>query len=376
MTDPRVARLARLLTEYSARIQPGDRVLIEAEIQAEPLARELYRTILEAGGHPYLMASFGGQAVGYSGLDDVFFSYASPEQLKAPNPFFEHAYSQFESRIRIHSLANTKMLTNVDPAKMKIRRTAMSTILKYQVERGAADEFKWVTTQFPTAAYAQEAEMSLPEYEDFLYTACHVSEDVADPVEKWEAVRTEQNRIIEQLKGGELIHVRSPHCDFQVSVAGRKFLNAAGLHNMPDGEIFTGPVEDSAQGWVEFTYPTAAAGRMVSGARLEFEAGRVVEASAERGQDHLLSALDTDEGARYLGEFAIGLNEGIQRHTRNILLDEKIGGSFHMALGAGYPETGSVNKSAIHWDLICDLHHDSEITLDGEVVYRNGKFIV
>lgn len=376
MSDPRVVRLARLLTEYSAHIEPGDRVLLEAEIAAEPLVRELYRTVLQAGGHPFLMASFGGQAVAYSGLDDVFLAHASSDQLQARNPFFELAYREFESRIRIHSSANTKLLSNIDSANVKERRAATSSILESQFERGAAKEFKWVTTQFPTAAYAQEAEMSFAEYEDFLYTACHVSMDVEDPVAQWEQIKDEQDRIIEALTGGEQFHVRSPHCDFSVSVAGRKFVNACGEYNMPDGEIFTGPVEDSAEGWVEFTYPTVAQGRLVSGVRLEFETGRVIQASATSGEDFLLAALEADNGSRYLGEFAIGLNEGIQTSTRNILFDEKIGGSFHMALGAGYPETGSVNKSAIHWDMICDLHHDSEIAMDGQVVYQNGKFVI
>jgi aminopeptidase len=221
---------------------------------------------------------------------------------------------------------------------------------------------------------AQEAEMSLSEYEDFVYRAC--MPDMDDPVGYWKKISAEQQRIVDWLKGKEKVHVIARETDLYLSIAGRKFINCDGIFNMPDGEVFTGPVEDSANGHVYFSYPAIEAGREVTGIRLWFEKGKVVKATAEKNEEFLLKTLDTDEGSRYLGEFAIGTSEGIQKFTHEILFDEKIGGSFHMALGAGYPETGSKNKSAIHWDMVCDLRQGGEIWVDGQLLYRNGKFVI
>jgi|Deesub1362A_J573_1020465.scaffolds.fasta_scaffold09215_2 aminopeptidase len=371
--DLHVERLARVLVEYSARIGKGDRVLIEAEPAAEPLVRSLFRRILEAGGYPHLFISLAGM-VSYTGLDDLFFRFASEEQLGAEPAFYKLAYEQFDSRIRIHSDRNTKALMGVPPERLARRQAATRAVLEAQIRRGAAGEFRWVTTQYPTEALAQEAEMSLEEYEDFLNCACHVAEP--DPVAFWRGLKDEQQRIVEALHGHDRVLVRSPHCDLSLSIKGRTFENASGLHNMPDGEVYTGPVEDSVEGWVHFTFPAVYRGSVVEGVRLVFHEGKVVEATAEKNQAFLEKMLDTDAGSRYLGEFALGNNYGIQRHTRNILFDEKIGGTMHLALGAGYPETGSRNESAIHWDMICDLRQDSEILLDGEPFYRDGRFLI
>ena len=216
--------------------------------------------------------------------------------------------------------------------------------------------------------------MSLSEFEDFVFQACHVDDPEQDAIAYWESVDNEQERLVEAFEGHDRVQVQGPNCDLTFSIKGRTFMNASGRFNMPDGEIFTGPVEDSMTGRVRFTYPTADEGNVVDGVELVFEKGRVIEAHADRNQEFLDEKLATDEGARYVGEFAIGLNYGVQRPTMNILFDEKIGGSFHMALGLGYPETGSVNKSAIHWDMITDMREDSRILLDGEVIYQNGHF--
>jgi aminopeptidase len=181
---------------------------------------------------------------------------------------------------------------------------------------------------------------------------------------------------VDWLKGKDEVRVQGPNVDLNLSIAGRTFINSDGKRNMPSGEIFTGPVEDSANGWVHYTYPVIVAGREISGIKLTFKNGKVVQATAEKNEDFLLSALDSDEGARYLGEFAVGTNYGIDRFTKNILYDEKIGGTFHMALGAGYPETGSKNKSAIHWDMICDMRDGGQILVDDELFYENGHFKV
>ena len=216
--------------------------------------------------------------------------------------------------------------------------------------------------------------MSLEEYEDFVYGACFCEAD--DPAGEWRKLSAMQQSKVDYLADKRQIALRGPHIDLELSIAGRTFINSDGRRNMPSGEIFTGPVEESVSGWVRFSYPAIVGGRAVSGIELKFVDGRVVEASAEMNEDLLQAQLDTDEGARYLGEFAIGTNFGIDRFTGSILYDEKIGGTVHMAVGMGYPETGSLNKSAVHWDMICDMRADSEILVDGELFYRNGAFTV
>ncbi|RME37344.1 MAG: aminopeptidase, partial [Thermoflexia bacterium] len=242
------------------------------------------------------------------------------------------------------------------------------------LQRGATGELKWVVTLYPIPAYAQEADMSLREYEDFVFAACFCDQE--DPVSRWREVHEHQQRLVDWLKGKREVRIVGPNADLTLSIEGRIFINCDGRNNMPDGEIFTGPVEESARGWVRFTYPAITGGREVEGIELWLEEGRVVRATARKNEEYLLKMLDTDPGARYIGEFAIGTNPNIRRFTKSILLDEKIGGSFHLALGAGYPETGSRNESAIHWDMICDMRDGGEIWVDGELFYRNGEFVL
>jgi aminopeptidase len=215
--------------------------------------------------------------------------------------------------------------------------------------------------------------MSLKEYEDFLFKAMHTAED--DPIAFWKSVEADQQRAVDYMKGRKQVQLRGPDVDLTLSVEGRTFMNSHGIYNMPDGEIYTGPVEESVNGWVKFTYPANYLGVTVEGAEIRLENGRVVHAQAAKNEAYLLKTLDSDAGSRYVGEFAIGTNFDIQQFTGQILFDEKIGGSFHMAFGAGYPETGSRNKSAIHWDMICDMRKDSEILVDGELFYKNGEFV-
>jgi len=366
LSDARIDKFAKILVDYAARIKAGDRVLIEATTAAEPLVRALYSRIMEMGGHPVPLLELPDQ-------EEIFFANARGEQLDYPPTFRKIAYDQFESRIRIASLMNTRALTGVDPKKLARRQKAVSQVIEAQMRRGATGEFKWVTTLFPTAGYAMEAEMSLRDYEDFVYRACHA--DTADPVAYWKSVEDEQAKMIKRIEGKQQVSLRGPNVDLSLSIKGRKFINSCGTHNMPDGEIYTGPVEDSVNGWVRFTYPAIYNGVAVEGIELTFTSGKVTSAKAVHNEPYLLEMLNSDAGSRYLGEFAIGTNFEIDRFTRNILFDEKIGGTFHMALGAGYPETGSKNKSVIHWDMICDMRNDAEIEVDGDVIYRNGAFI-
>ena len=367
MTDPRVEKLANVLVNYSVAIQPGDKVLVQGDASAAPLLRAVYTKVLQAGGHPLMLASVPG-------TDELLFRYASDEQLQhVPEPI-KLVMETYDVSIGIRGTENTKALSGVDPAKMVLRSKAQEELMRTYMQRAASGELRWVVTLFPTNAYAQDAEMSLSDYEDFCYGAC--LPDVDDPVGHWRRFSSWQQKIVDWLKGKERVHVVGPETDLRLSIADRVFINSDGRKNMPSGEVFTGPVEDSVEGHVHFSYPAIYKGREVTGVRLWFEGGKVVKASAAKNENFLLQTIDTDAGSRYVGEFAIGTNEGITRFTRQILFDEKINGSFHMALGAGYPETGSKNVSAIHWDMICDLRDGGEIWVDDELLYKNGQFVI
>ncbi len=371
MTDSRIRNFAKILVERCTRVQAGDRIVIEATTAAEPLIRELYIQIMEKGGIPHPLIALPG-TMPFS-QENLYLAHANDAQLGFIPTFLKYAYDHFEGRIRIHSSTNTRATTNIDPARIQKRNKGLGPITEAQFRRGAEGTFKWVTTQYPTEAYAQDAEMSLEDYADFVFRANHAHEE--DPIAYWDSVEMAQQKAVDWMTGRGQVVLRGPNVDLTLSVKGRTFMNSCGTHNMPDGEIFTGPVEDSVNGWVRFTYPAITNGVSVEGIELTFTNGRVQSAKADKNQDFLLKMLETDPGARYLGEFAIGTNFEINKFTGQILFDEKIGGSFHMALGAGYPETGSKNKSAIHWDMICDMRTDSEILVDGELFYKNGEFV-
>lgn len=365
--DARVEKLAQVLVDYSVAVRPGDHVFISGSAIAEPLLKAIYISALKAGGHPLMMVSLDGIA-------ELFFRHASEEQLKhVPKPL-ELIMNTYDVRINILAEANTKELSNIDPAKTIVQQRAHNELMRTFMRRSASGELRWTLAPFPTNALAQDAEMGLSEYEDFVYRAC--LPDMNDPVGYWQRFSAGQQKIVDWLKGKSRVHVTGPETDLYLSVAGRTFINCDGHYNMPDGEVYTGPVEDSVDGHVHFSYPAIYGGREVTGVRLWFEHGRVVKASAGKNEPFLLKTLDADAGSRYVGEFAIGTSESINRFTGEILFDEKMGGSFHMALGAGYPETGSKNESAIHWDLICDLRDGGEIRVDEELIYRNGQFLI
>lgn len=367
MPDPRIDKLADVLVNYSVAIRPGDRVVIRGDTPAEPLLKAIYARVLQAGGYPYLQVTLPE-------TDVLLYRYASDEQLQyihAPHRLIVETY---DASISVMAAANTKALSGVDPAKVSLRQKAQTSLFQTFLERAATGALRWTLTLFPTQAHAQDAEMSLSDYEDFVYNAC--LPDMNDPVGYWQQLSARQQRIVDWLKGKKQVHVIGPETDLRLNIAGRPFINCDGKENMPDGEVFTGPVEDSAEGHVYFSYPAIYDGREVTGVRLWFEQGKVVKATAVKNEAFLLKQLDTDEGSRRIGEFAIGTNEGISRFTGEILFDEKIGGSFHLALGKGYPESGSHNESAIHWDLICNLRQGGEIRVDGELLYKDGTFVI
>lgn len=365
MNDIRLKRLADVLVNYSVSIKPGDWTVISGDATALPALRLVYQAVLEAGGNPSLM------------ITDEFMQrtalrLASEDQINWIDPLQREFFDKADAYIVVRSTANTRAMTGIDPRRMQQSQAARRPLLETYMRRSAEGSFLWVLTQYPTEASAQEANMSLEEYEEFVYSATFCDKD--DPVARWRELSATQQSKVDWLKGKRNVRMQGPNIDMELSIADRIFINADGQRNMPDGEIFTGPVEDSANGWVRFSYPSIVGGRAVSGIELRFEDGKVVQASAEQNEDLLFAQLDTDEGSRFLGEFAVGTNFGINKFTGNILFDEKIGGTVHMAIGAGYPDTGSKNKSAVHWDMICDMREDSEIHVDGDLFYRNGDF--
>src|ERR671920_1619602 len=246
--------------------------------------------------------------------------------------------------------------------------------METSMKRAAEGSYRWSLTLFPTHAYASEAGMSLAAYEDFYYRACLATNE--EPLTAWQRQSDQVKRLAAWMEGKEEVHITGPDTDITLGVADRTFIPCVGEHNMPDGEFFTGPIEDSVNGHVAFSFPATYGGREVTGVRFRFEDGKVVDASAERGEDYLIQMLDSDEGARRLGELGIGTNYGIAEATKEVLLDEKLGGTVHLAIGASYPESGGVNDSAVHWDMVCDLRQGGSITVDGEELQRNGQFVV
>jgi aminopeptidase len=367
VSDPRIEKWARLIAEYCVEIREGDQVYIHTAPAATPLVLEVYREILQRGASAQFLVDLPGAL-------EVLHTYGSAEQLKTTPVLMHKVVNEFDVRIAIRAAENSKELSNVDPQKQQWYALGQRPISETFMRRQGRGELRWCVTQYPTDAYAQDAEMSLREYEEFTFKACRLDE--ADPVACWREVTLKQDKLIAWLRGKERLQVKGPHCELTVGIHGRRFENADGKKNMPDGEIFTGPEETVTEGWVKFTYPAIYQAHEVDGVELEFKAGRVVKAGAKKGEDFLTKILDTDEGSRTLGEFAIGTNYGIQKFARNSLFDEKIGGTIHMALGAGYPNTGSTNVSAVHWDMICDTRDGTEITADGAPFYRNGEFLV
>ena len=367
MADIRQQKLAELLVTYSTEVQKGEWVGILGDVNALPILRQVYEAVIKAGGYPTLMLSDEYMA-------RAFLRDADDDQINWVDPSSKLYYDNADVYIRVGAPRNTRAQSNISGERVQKVRKAQRELLDIRLGRAARGEFKWVGTLFPTEALAQEANMSLEEYEDFVYGACFCDKD--DPATEWRKLSNMQQKKVDWLDGKKEVVCKGANIDLTLSIEDRIFMNSDGKRNMPSGEIFTGPVEDSVNGWVRFSYPSIVGGRAVSGIELKFQDGKVVEASAEQNEDLLFAQLDTDDRSRYLGEFAIGTNFGINKFTGSILYDEKIGGTIHMAIGKGYPETGSKNDSAVHWDMICDMRDDSEIHVDGELFYKNGQFEV
>ena len=365
MRDPRVEALAQILVGYSTKVKKGDVCVIQGTTAAEPLVQCVYEEVLKAGGLPILQLTPNGAA-------SAFYELAADEQLDWVPPTAKWTTENCDVRIAIMSEVNTRELSQADPKKQSRAQKARKPLMETSMKRAATGEYRWALTLFPTHAHASEAGLPLNRYEDFYYAACLATDE--EPVTAWQRQSDEVNRLAEWIQGKEEVHVQAPGTDIKLNVSGRTWIPCVGEHNMPDGEFFTGPVEDSVEGEVAFSFPTTYAGREVGGVVLRFEGGKVVDASAQQGEAFLHEMLDTDDGARRLGELGIGTNYGITTGTKEILLDEKIGGTVHMAVGMSYPETGGSNDSAVHWDMICDLRDGGSITVDGTEIQRDGRF--
>jgi aminopeptidase len=367
MRDPRVSALAQILVQHSTGVKEGDVCTVEGESAAEPLLQAVYEEVLMAGGNPIVQMAMEDQS-------SLYFEHASDQQLEWVSPVAEWAVENADVRIAVMASQNTRALSRVPPERQTKRQAATQGLMKRAMERSAEGSYRWALTLFPTNAYASEAGLSRAAYEDFYYGACLADGD--DPVGAWKRQSEETERLKDWIEGRSEVHITGEGTDLRLGIEGRSFIAAGGKHNMPDGEFFTGPVEESAEGEIKFHLPATYAGREVSGVRFRFEGGKVTDASAEKGEGFLIEMLDTDEGARRLGELGIGTNYGITDGTGEILLDEKIGGTVHLAIGRSYPETGGVNESAIHWDMICDLRRGGKIEVDGEALQQDGRFVV
>ena len=367
MTDPRLARLAELIAGYSLELQPGKVLRIDTPAVAVPLATELYRAALRAGAYAYVNVEL-------EELTELLVREGTDEQIEFISPVAETEIDRVDAIVTIWAEENTRALSSAPPERHQRLIAATRQLTQRRWARISAGELRWCGVLFPTAAHAQDAGMSQREYERFVYRACHVEED-GDAVAHWQATREELTRRAAQLGRARELRIVGPDTDLRVVVDGRAWEVADGRYNMPDGEVYTSPVETATEGHIRFTFPALFQGREVEDIRLSFEEGQVVAAEAVRGGSFLDALLDLDEGARRLGEVAFGLNYEIDRFTSNTLFDEKIGGTLHVALGAAFKELGGRNESALHWDLVCDLRTEGEIYADGEPVWRAGRFL-
>lgn len=385
MNDPRVDKLADVLVQYSAKVKKGDIVGISADPAAEPLTQAVMRSVIKAGGLPFVTPR-------WAYYKESMLEFASDEQLSSLHPLLKAYIDTVNVHFSLWAEENTRSLSRYDTKRQQKLAQAYKPFLNVFMERAAlpwADpkRLRWIGTQFPTNASAQDAEMNLRQYENFVYGAGLLH--LEDPAKAWQEIFQRQEKVRAYLQTKKVLHFKAPACDghdgtdLRVDVSKSTWINCAGQENFPDGEVFAGP--GAVDGHVNYTFPAVYNGMEVLGVRLRFKDGRVVDASAAKNEDYLIKMLDQDAGARNLGEIAIGTNYSIKDFSRNTLFDEKIGGTFHAAVGAGYPESGSTNQSALHWDMVCDLRPrkardgsqvaGGTISADGEVFHRDGQFV-
>jgi len=368
MNDSRLEKMAQIMVRYSTEVRKGDRVIIRGfplEANAAPLIREIVREVLQAGGHPHI-------DIDVPGVTEILLNEASDEQLHYVDPLYKTMIDTFDVDIRLSSATNTKRMMNVNMESLGKKQKAYAELSDTWMQRSASGDLRWVVARYPTNAYAQDADMSLAEYTQFLFTTTYADRD--DPIAAYEEIRDGQEKLVRWIEGKDRVQLKGPNVDLEFSVKGRKFINCCGHRNLPDGEIFTGPVEESLNGWVRFSYPTAHRGIEVAGVEFQFEDGEITTFNASKGEEVLAAMFKGDPATRYVGEFGIGTNRDIALLTKDMLFDEKTWGTIHLALGAGYPETGSKNRSPVHWDMLCDMRDGGQIHVDGELFYEGGEF--
>jgi aminopeptidase len=359
VADPRIDEYARLLVEYSLDVQPGWQVAIQAGTNSRPLVEAVLRRIAGRSAYPLLRLTFSGRGF----YDHAWLESASDEVLGRSAPIWVHEAEQLDALLTIDSPENTSQLGSVPQGRLAMYRKSVMPL----VQRTRSNEIPWVICQWPTPALAQDAGMDTQSFAEFLYRSVLLD---------WEAESRKMQRIKKRFDRASEVRIVADGTDIKLGIEGREGLIDDGHLNMPGGEVYFGPVEDATQGEIAYSeFPANYLGREVTGARLVFSGGRVVEASAESGEDFLLATLDTDEGARVLGELGIGCNPGIDRYMKNTLFDEKIAGTVHLAIGNSYPRSGGTNTSTVHWDMVKDLRADGELYLDGEVVQRDGAWL-
>lgn len=371
MNDPRLAKLARVLVRYSVGVRRDDKVVIKGYAVTEPLLAALCREVLLAGGHPLVQMQ--------SELcRDVFFEHAAAHQLAFLSPLERFAVKDMDVFIGIWGDGNSRALSRVDPARQAAASQARKPYMTEFMKRtGLPPDHKrhlrWVGTAYPTAAQAQDAEMSLSQYAEFVFRAGKLH--LPDPAAAWRKAGVAQRRLADHLAKCRELHITTPRgTDIRFGIAGRRWISCDGHENFPDGEVFTAPLENATEGTVVYDVPSVFGGRELQNIRLTFKAGRVVDASADKNGAYLHEMLDQDRGARALGEVALGTNYEIRQPVRDTLFDEKIGGTFHAAVGASIPEAGGRNVSALHWDMVCDLRRGGRVWADGKLISKDGRF--
>jgi len=363
-------KLAILATDYCVPVSEGKKIGIVGHTACASLIQQLYKHILLKGGHPVLYL----RPRDFDGLEELLFTYGTEKQITFASPFTRFFYSEIDAVIQIFAETHTKRLSNVPPNRLKQNAASQREIIDIRTKR-LLKPGGLAIIPCPTGALAQEAAMSLFEYQDFVVKACFL--DKKEPAREWKKLSTTQENLVKRLNKAKKMRFVGQDTDLRLSVKGRRWFNCDGHVNMPDGEIFTSPIENSAEGQIRFTYPGIEMGREVQDITLTFKDGKVVKAKAEKGEEFLREIIKSDEGARRIGEIAVGTNTGIDKFTKNMLFDEKMGHCVHLALGfAPIPEkTGGKNQSSIHWDLLKDMR-TGEIYADNELVYQKGKFVL
>lgn len=365
--DHRITKLAQILVQYSLGIKEKEKVSILGSTASESLLREIYQEVLRAGGHPRIHIEFEDQKY-------LFYKLAKDFQIEYTDPFFLYEVENIDAAVHVLPNLNPYELTSIDPEKKQKAVLSQKAIMETFMKRWGEGNFRWVGSTCPTPALAQEARMSFDEYSEFVFSCMNLNVDI--PVKFWKNFSAKQQKICNRLDQIKEMRYVGQDTDLRFRCEGRKWINCAGKINFPDGEVFTGPIEDSVEGTIRFTYPGIFQGEEIEDIFLRFKKGKVVEARAAKGENLLLTLLDTDENSRYVGEIAIGTNENINRFTKNMLFDEKMGGTVHLAIGHGIPQSGSKNESAIHWDMLKNMREGGKIFADGDLIYKNGSFLI